>query len=89
MAVVSLVAGVFSVFGHLAIPGLGGGALALVAIITGFIARGEMKRTGEQGMWMATVGIVLGILHLLVIALIFILFILIVFVLGGWALLHR
>jgi hypothetical protein len=89
MAIVSLITGVLSVFGHLAIPGLGGGILAVIAIITGVIARGEIKRTGEQGMWMSTVGIALGVLHLAVIALLFILLILAVSVLGGWVLLHR
>ncbi len=89
MAVVSLITGALSVFGHIVLPGIGGGSLALIAIVTGFIARGEIKRTGEQGMWMATLGIVLGILHLLVIALVFILLIGAVFVIGGWALLHH
>ena len=71
------------------LPGIGGGTLALIAIVTGVIARGEIKRSGEQGMWMATVGILLGILHLLVIALIFIFLIGAIFVIGGWALLHH
>ena len=89
LAIVSLVSGIFSVFGHFIIPGVGGGTLALVAIITGFLARGEIRRGGQQGMWMATVGIILGILHLAVIALIFVVLILAVFVFGGIALLHR
>jgi hypothetical protein len=89
MAVVSLVTGAISVFGHLVLPGIGGGTLALIAIVTGIIARGEIKRSGEQGMWMATVGILLGVLHLLVIALIFIFLIGAVFVIGAWALLHH
>ncbi|TMD36228.1 MAG: DUF4190 domain-containing protein [Chloroflexi bacterium] len=89
MAVVSLVTGALSVFGHLVLPGIGGGTLALIAIVTGIIARGEIKRSGEQGMWMATVGILLGVLHLLVIALIFIFLIVAVFAIGGWALLHH
>ncbi|TME02497.1 MAG: DUF4190 domain-containing protein [Chloroflexi bacterium] len=89
MAVVSLITGAVSVFGHLVLPGIGGGTLALIAIVTGVIARGEIKRSGEQGMWMATVGILLGILHLLVIALIFIFLIGAIFVIGGWALLHH
>jgi len=70
MAVVSLVSGLLSVFGHIAIPGLGGGVLAIVAIATGFIGRGEIKRTGEQGMWMSTLGIVLGIIHIALIGVI-------------------
>jgi hypothetical protein len=89
MALISLVAGAVAVFGHIVLPGLGGGALAVIAIVTGFIARGEIKRTGEQGRWMATVGIVLGIVHLALIALIFILLILGVFAFGAWALLHH
>jgi hypothetical protein len=89
MAVVSLVAGAISVFGHIVLPGIGGGTLALIAIVTGVIARGEIKRSGQQGMWMATIGILLGVLHLLVIALIFIFLIGAIFVIGGWALLHH
>jgi len=38
---------------------------------------------------MATLGMVLGIAHLAIIALVFILFIVVVFFLGGLALLHR
>jgi hypothetical protein len=89
MAVISLITGALSVFGHVVIPGIGGGTLAVVAIVTGFIARGEIKRTGEQGMWMATVGMALGILHLAVLLLLFIVVILAVFVFASIALLHR
>jgi hypothetical protein len=89
MAVISLMAGAVAVFGHVVLPGIGGGTLALVAIVTGFIARSEIRRTGEQGGWMAIAGIVLGILHLALIILIFILLILGVFVLGAWGLLHH
>ena len=89
MSVISLVTGALAVFGHVVLPGIGGGTLALVAIITGFIGRSEIKRSGEQGGWMATVGIVLGALHLLAIAFIIILLILGIFAFGTWALLHR
>jgi hypothetical protein len=89
MAVISLVSGALAVFGHIVLPGIGGGTLALVAIVTGFIGRGEIKRTGEQGRWMATAGIVLGVIHLALIALIFLLLILGVFAFGAWALLHH
>jgi len=89
MAVVSIITGAFSVFGHIVIPGIGGGSLALIAIVTGFIGRREIRRTGEQGMWMATLGVILGIAHLAIIALIFIFFIVVVFFLGGLALLHH
>ena len=89
LAIVSLIAGAFSVLGPFVVPGIGGGTLALVAIVTGFIARGEIKRSGDQGMWMATVGIVLGVIHWALLILIFLALILAVFVFGGIALLHR
>ena len=89
LAIVSLVIGVASLFGHVVVPGLGGGVLALSAIITGLIARGEIKRSGEQGLWMAWVGIVIGLLHFLLLILLVFLIIAGVFVLGGIALLHR
>src|SRR5439155_7488229 len=89
MAVISLVAGAVSVFGHIAIPGLGGGTLAIVAIVTGLIAHSEIRRTGEKGTWMATVGIVLGAIHLVLIALIVFLLVGAVFVLGSLALFHH
>ena len=89
MAVISLVSGAIAVFGHIVLPGIGGGTLAVVAIVTGFIGRSEIKKTGEQGGWMATTGIVLGVIHLALIALIFMLLILGVFAFGAWALLHH
>ncbi|HKC18904.1 MAG TPA: DUF4190 domain-containing protein [Candidatus Dormibacteraeota bacterium] len=89
MSIISLLSGALAVFGHIILPGIGGGTLALVAIVTGFIGRGEIKRTGEQGGWMAVVGIVLGVIHLLAIALIIILLILGIFAFGTWALLHH
>ena len=89
LAIVSLITGVFSVFGHFVVPGIGGGTLALVAIVTGFIARNEIRRSGEQGTWMANVGIILGIIHWAVLLLIFFGLIFAVFVIGGIALLHH
>ena len=89
LAIVSLIAGVASVFGHVVVPGLGGGVLALTAIVTGLIARSEVRRSGEQGLWMAWVGIIIGIVHFLLLILLVYLIIAGVFVLGGIALLHR
>jgi len=81
LAVISLVTGVGSFLGHV-IPFIGGGTLALVAIVTGFIARSQIKRTGEQGAWMANVGIVIGILHLAGLFVLLLVFLFVVFVLG-------
>lgn len=89
LAIVSLVSGLFSVFGHFVVPGIGGGTLALVAIVSGFIARNEIRRSGEQGMWMATVGIVVGALHFLALLLFVFLIVAGIFVIGGFAILHR
>jgi hypothetical protein len=61
----------------------------LVAVITGHVARHQIKRTGEQGMWMSTVGIILGAVHVALIALIVIVLVGAVFFLGSWALLHH
>ena len=63
LAIISLVAGVGSFFAHI-IPGVGGFTVALVAVITGYMARNQIKQTGEQGMGMATAGMIIGIVHL-------------------------
>lgn len=80
LAVVSFVAGIASFFAHI-IPIVGGFTVAIIAIITGFVARGQIKRTREQGMWMANAGIIIGFVHLalgflLIIALLFVIFVL-------------
>ena len=54
---VSLVCGIAS---WLAVPFVG----AIVAVITGHMARGQIKETGEDGDAMAVIGLVLGYLHL-------------------------
>ena len=63
LAIVSLAAGVGSFFAHI-IPGIGGFTVALVAVVTGYMARNQIKQTGEQGMGMATVGMIIGIVHI-------------------------
>jgi hypothetical protein len=81
LAVISLVAGIGSFFAHV-IPGIGGFTVAIVAVVTGFMARNQIKQTGEKGMGYATAGIVIGLIHigLLVVGLLFILFL--IFVVG-------
>jgi len=73
LAVVSLVAGILSFFGHL-IPFVGGFTLALVAIITGHMARNQIRKTGEGGMGLATAGLVIGYIHLALIAVVVVFF---------------
>ncbi len=79
LAVVSLIAGIASFFAHI-IPVIGGFTVAIIAIVTGFMARRQIKQSGEQGMWMANVGIAIGILHfaiafLIVLAILFLIFV--------------
>ncbi len=72
LAVVSLVAGIGSFFAHI-VPGIGGLTVAIIAVVTGHMARNQIKRTGEQGMGMATAGMTIGYIHLALIGLVVIL----------------
>ena len=81
LAIVSLVSGFLSFFAHV-IPLVGGFTVALIAIITGFMARGQIKRTGEQGMWMANVGILVGFIHIALGFILILVLVFVVFVLG-------
>jgi Domain of unknown function (DUF4190) len=81
LAIVSLVAGIGSFFAHI-IPGIGGFTVALIAVITGYMARRQIRETGEQGMGMATAGMIIGIVHLVLLGLLVIVLIFAIFVLG-------
>src|SRR5579864_9802232 len=63
LAIISLVAGIGSFFAHI-VPGVGGFTVALVAVVTGYMARQQIRASGEQGMGLATAGMVIGIIHL-------------------------
>lgn len=80
LAVVSLIAGILSFLGNV-IPVAGGFTVALVAIITGHMARRQIKQTGEQGMGMATAGMIIGYIHIALLVLI-VIAVIFVFVLG-------
>lgn len=84
LAIVSLATGIGSFFAHI-IPGVGGFTVAVIAVITGYMARNQIKKTGEQGMALATIGMVIGIVHIALIVLVVIGLIFIFFVLGGLA----
>jgi hypothetical protein len=62
LALISLVAGISS---FVILPLIG----AVIAIVTGHIARGQIKRTGESGSGMALAGLILGYVHLVLFAL--------------------
>jgi len=81
LAIVSLVAGLASFVAHI-IPGAGGFTVALVAVITGVMARNQIKRTGERGMGMATAGIIIGLVHIGLIVLVVLILIVAIFAFG-------
>jgi hypothetical protein len=81
LAYVSLAAGILSFFAHV-VPGVGGFTVALVAVVTGYMARKQIRETGEQGMGLATAGMVIGIIHLALLGLLILLLIFLIFVLG-------
>jgi len=81
LALVSLITGILSYLGHV-VPIVGGSTLAIVAIVTGYIARNQIKETGEDGMTMATIGIILGVINLALVAIIVLVVIFFIFVLG-------
>jgi predicted small integral membrane protein len=81
LAMVSLVTGILSYLGHI-IPLIGGGTLAIIAIVTGYIARRQIARSGEQGKDIATIGIILGVINIAIVLLIILAIFFIVVVLG-------
>ena len=56
--------------------------MALIAVITGYMARKQIRETGEGGMGIATAGMIIGAAHLVLIFLLIIGVLLLVFVLG-------
>jgi Domain of unknown function (DUF4190) len=57
LAIVSLVFGIGS---YVVLPVIG----AIVAVITGHMARGQIRQTGEGGSGLALAGLILGYVHL-------------------------
>jgi hypothetical protein len=69
LAVVSLIAGIGSFVAHI-VPFAGGFTVAIVAVITGHMARNQIKQTGERGMGIATAGMIIGYIHLAILGLV-------------------
>jgi hypothetical protein len=57
--------------------------VAIVAIVTGQMARNQIRQGGEQGMWMATAGMVIGIIHLVLLGMLVLGVLFVIFILGG------
>jgi hypothetical protein len=73
LAIVSLVAAILSFVGNI-VPLVGWFTLALIAIVTGHVARRQIRQTGEGGMGLATAGLVIGYIHLAVIGVVLVFF---------------
>ena len=73
LALVSLVSGIVA---WVAVPLLGG----IVAVLTGHLAKEQIRHSGEQGANLATAGLVLGYLNLAFLLLLAVLLLFVVFV---------
>jgi Domain of unknown function (DUF4190) len=72
LAVVSLVTAIIAPFGH--VTGIGGLTLTIVSIVTGHMARAQIRKTGERGDGFALAGLIISYVHLALTALVLILF---------------
>ena len=72
LAVISLATGIGSWF---LLPLIGG----VIAVVTGHVAKSQIRRTGESGDSLATIGLVLGYLHLAVVLVVIVLVLLVIF----------
>lgn len=77
LAIVSFASGIVSWF---LAPIVGG----VVAVVTGHMAKAEIRRTGEEGDSFATIGLVLGYLHLAVVVLLLGLLVLVLLGAAAW-----
>lgn len=80
MAVVSLVTAIVAPFGHLI--GVGGITLIIISLVTGHMARSQIRQTGEDGATLALVGLIISYVHLVltVLAIIFLFGLIVAFV---------
>ncbi len=72
LAVVSLVTAIIAPFGHF--TGVGGLTLTIVSIVTGHMARRQIRQTGERGDGFALAGLIISYVHLALSALLLIFF---------------
>ncbi len=64
LAVVSLVTAIVAPFGWLI--GVGGITLMIISLLTGHMARAQIKKTGEGGATIALIGLIITYVHLAV-----------------------
>jgi hypothetical protein len=72
LAVVSLVSALVAPFAHF--TGIGGLTLTIVSIVTGHMARRQIRQTGERGDGFALAGLIISYIHLALTALFVVLF---------------
>ena len=72
LAVVSLVSALVAPFAHF--TGIGGLTLTIVSIVTGHMARRQIRSTGERGDGFALAGLIISYVHLALTALVLIFF---------------
>jgi hypothetical protein len=80
LAVISLVVAILSFVAHI-VPFVGGAAMAIVAVITGHMARKQISQTGETGHGLATAGMIIGYIHLAILAIVLVIGIIVVILL--------
>jgi hypothetical protein len=82
LAWVSLISAIAAPFGHFI--GVGGITLIIVSLVTGHMARSQIKKTGEGGAGLALAGLIISYVHLAISVVVFIFFFsLIIAVIGG------
>ncbi|HSS93024.1 MAG TPA: DUF4190 domain-containing protein [Candidatus Dormibacteraeota bacterium] len=82
LAIVSFVTALVAPFGH--IVGVGGITLIIISIVTGHMARSQIRKTGEAGAGFALAGLIISYVHLAVTAILLIFFFgLIIAIIGG------
>jgi hypothetical protein len=82
LAIVSFVTALLAPFGHLV--GIGGITLIIISIVTGHMARAQIRKTGETGAGFALAGLIISYVHLAVTAILLIFFFgLIIAIIGG------
>jgi hypothetical protein len=64
LAIVCLVTALVAPFGHFI--GVGGITLTVISLITGHMARRQIKETGEGGSTLAMIGLIISYIHLVV-----------------------
>jgi Domain of unknown function (DUF4190) len=62
LALVSLVTALVAPFGHLV--GVGGFTLIIISLVTGHMARAQIRQTGEDGATLALIGLIISYIHL-------------------------